>query len=257
MSVKLPVNHPILESKHKVQEVTANFLEAFGFNYFQYLRCFANGSFGLLTNNTGLTEYFSHVDNSPVIFSSFEEGHEKIHSYWFLWDEALPDMPVTLAREKFNLRNGLTLVRRSKDYYDMIAVACSTEQANPGGFYLNKLKAIEKYVQEFDANNKDLIALMTKSRFVLPEAYRDVNYKKICLAQNKITVRGKYGLTHITAQELACLRLLIQGATHKTIAQALEISSRTVETYILRIKQRTGFGSRVELAHMLALCSAI
>ena len=257
MSLQISLDHPTLALKAKVQEVSGNFLETFGFSYFQYLRCFADGSIGLLTNNTGLMEYFQHVDNSPVVFSSFENEHENAHSYWFLWDEELPEAPVQLAREKFNIRNGLTLVRRSKNYYDMIAVALPSEQANPGSFYLNKLKAIEQFVNEFDTDNQDLIGLMNKNPISLPEAYRDDNYENICLTKGKITVAGKYEMTHVTAQELACLRLFIQGASHKKIAQQLEISSRTVEAYMIRVRQRTGLSSRAEIERTMSLCSAV
>ena len=254
MPVHVSLNHPTLTLKPKIQEVSQNFLQSFGFSYFQYLRCFADGSIGLLTNHTGLIECFSEVNNSPVVFSSFSQEQENTHSYWFLWDEALPESPVQLAREKFNIRNGITLVRRSKNYYDMIAVALPEEQANPGSFYLNKLNAIQHFINQFDADHKDLIEVMNKNPIVLPKIYRDVNYSKICLTKGKLLVTGKYGSTHITAQELACLRLLVQGATHKKIAQDLDISSRTAETYLLRVKQRTGLTSRLEFERMLALC---
>ncbi len=253
MALHISLDHPTLKLKEKIQEVCQNFLNEFGFNYFQYLRCFADGSVSLLTNHTGLFEYFQEIKNTPVVFSSFEEENKNADSYWFLWDEKLPEMPVQLAREKFNIRNGLTLVRRSKHYYDMIAVALPSEQSNPGSFYLNKLKGIEQFVNSFDADNKDLITIMKKNPIALPKAYQDVNRDKICLKEGKISVSGKYGQTHITLQELACLRLLLQGAAHKKIATILEISTRTVETYMVRIKQRTGFSTQTEFERMLCL----
>lgn len=253
MSLHISLEHPTLALTAKIQEVSGNFLKTFGFNYFQYLRCYADGSIGLLTNNTGLLEYFQHVGNSPVVFSSFANEHENAHSYWFLWDEELPESPVQIAREKFNFRNGLTLVRRAKDYYDMIAVALPKEQANPGGFYFNKLKAIEQYVDEFDVDNKDLITLMNKHPIALPEAYRDVNYKNICLMKGRMIVSGRYAETYITTQELACLRLFVKGVSHKKIAQILNISYRSVETYLQRVRQRTGFSSRMEIERMMML----
>lgn len=241
MPVKIDSDHPTFLLKPKINEVCKNFLTQFGFNYFQYLRCYADGSIGFLTNNTGVFEYFQQMDNSRLVFSSFENENSAAHSYWFLWDEKLPTEPVRIAREKFNIRNGLTLVRRSKDYYDMIAVALPYEQENPGTFYLNKMKAIEQFINEFDIDNKDLLKIMSKNPIALPERYRDVNYQYMCLPNGKIEIAGKYGMTYITARELACLRLLCYGASHKTIAQSLEISSRTVETYINRVKHRTGF----------------
>jgi DNA-binding CsgD family transcriptional regulator len=254
MPVNLPLDHPTLVLRNKIQELSQNFLTTFGFNYFQYLRCYADGSAGLLTNNTGLMEYFQHVDNSPVIFSSFSEDHKNLASYWFLWDEELPSGPVQLAREKFQVCNGLTLVRRSKTYYDMIAVALPKDPINAGSFYLNKLKAIEQFISQFDKDNKDLIAVMDKNPLALPPAYRDLNYEKICLSNGRIEVQGKKEKTYITAQELACLRWLIQGASYKEIAYLLELSPRTVETYLDRVKLRTGHRSRFALEHMLSLC---
>ncbi|WP_233590638.1 hypothetical protein [Legionella qingyii] len=71
MSLIVDLNHPIFLLKNKVVEASKNLLDAFGFNYFQYLRCFADGSINCLTNNTGLIEYFQQIDNAPVVFSSF------------------------------------------------------------------------------------------------------------------------------------------------------------------------------------------
>ncbi|WP_419419933.1 helix-turn-helix domain-containing protein [Legionella sp. D16C41] len=257
MALKIDLNHSIFLLKNKVSEVSNHFLSTFGFNYFQYLRCFADGSINCLSNETGLFEYLQQIENKPVVFSSFTEQHEQIQSYWFFWDEELPSIPVQIAREKYNLHNGLTLVRRNKNYYDMIAVALPYEHPNPGAFYLNKFKAIDQFIFDFELQNKDLIHLLNKDAIQLPEAYRDTNYKTICLTHGRIQVKGKNKLTYITVQELACLRLLLQGATYKQIAKCLELSPRTVETYLLRIKQRTEFSAWVEIERMLYLCSAL
>ena len=253
MAIKIALDHPTIALKTKIQELCSDFFDTLGLNYFQYLRCYADGSIGLLTNHTGLIEHFQHVDNAPVVFSSFGEEHQNAPSYWFLWDEELPEMPVQLAREKFNLRNGITLVRRSKNYYDMIAVTSPIEQANSGAFYLNKLKAMEQFINEFDIKNKELIKVMDDNPILLPEPYRDINYQKICLTQGKFAVLGKEGMTYITAQELACLRLFVKGMSYKYIALILGISHRTVETYLQRVKQRTKCSSRTELEQIIPL----
>jgi hypothetical protein len=256
MPLEIALDHPTFLLKNKVQEASKSLLDTFGFNYFQYLRCFADGSISGLTNHTGLFECMRDYENTPVVFSSFEEGHENTYSYWFLWDEELPPTaPLQMAREKFNFHNGLTLVRRTKNYYDMIAVALPYEHPNPGSFYLNKLKAIEQFIYNFDLENKELLALMDKHPIALPNAYRDVNYQKICLTKGKITVVGKHGATYLTSREITCLRFLMQGATYKQIAQLLEISPRTVETYIQRVKQRTGYTSWIEIERMMYLCA--
>ncbi len=249
MTLIISQKHPVFELKSKIQEISQHFLNSFGFHYFQYLRCFADGSVSLLTNNTSAFEYFQEVGDRPAVYSSFEDAP----SYWFLWDEKLPETPVKIVREKFKIHNGLTYVRRTKNYYDMIAVALPKEQENPGTFYLNKLKAIEEFIHEFDRDNKDLIQLVTKNPIALPEKFRDQNYQTMCLNNGKIVIHGKYGESYITPQELASARLLSQGYSYKEAARTLDLSSRTVETYVQRIKHRTGFDTLRELEKALLI----
>lgn len=252
MPVQLSTAHATFEARPKVREATKSFMDTFGFSYFQYLRVFADGSIGLLTTDTGLLEEVgAGVDDEPVVFSSYEEENAKQHTYWFMWDETLPDYPVQLARQKYNIRNGITMLRRHKNYYDMIAVAVNDELANPGTFYLNRMKPIENFITEFDMNNKDLLSIMDKHPIVLPKPYRDANYQKICLTDGRVDVAGKEGVTYVTAQELTCLRYLAQGATYKEIGRLMNVSPRTIETYIQRIKDRTGVHSRADLKQLL------
>lgn len=252
MSIEIALDHPIFTLKEKVQEACRSLLEAFGFNYFQYLRCYADGSINCLTNDTGLWECIKDYQDQPIVFSSYEEEHHHAPFYWFLWDEELPPTaPLQLAREKFNFHNGITFVRRTKHHYDMIAVTLPYEHPNPGSFYLNKIKAIEQFIYDFDKQNKELLHIMDKSAIALPKVYRDVNYQNICLHQDKIKVQGKAGMTYLTTQELVCLRFYLQGVSYKQIAQMLEISPRTVETYLLRAKRRTGYTSWIELERMM------
>jgi DNA-binding CsgD family transcriptional regulator len=254
MTIKIDINHPILQLKAAVLNRCDHFLAQHGFNYFQYLRCYQDGSFSLLTNDIGLLEKGLTWSNSPVIFSSFSRDHEQMHSYWFLWDEELPDAPVALAKNKCNLHHGLTLVRRSKHYYDMIAVALPEPKNNIGAFYLNKQKAIESFINTFDKTNQDLILYINQHSVALPDTKRDINYQKICLPNGRIHVQGKNGLTYLTTQELACIRLYLQGASIKQIAQVLQISPRTVETYFIRIKLRSGITRKSDFQELLITC---
>lgn len=252
MAIYIPSDHTIFLLKEKIEEIRKNFLLPLGFSYFQYLRCFDDGSLGLLTNDTRLIEYCMYIENEPIVYSSFHAEYHNLHSYWFLWDDALPKMPVELAREKFSIRNGLTLVRRNKHYYDMIAVALPEEHPHPHAFYLNKLGAIEYFIHTFDRDHKDLIHLMDQHKISLPKPYRDINYEQICLKKGKIDVYGRQGLTYLTIQEINCLKLLTQGLSYKETAKILNISPKTVETYLHRATKRTGFDGMNEIKWSLA-----
>lgn len=247
-------DHPTFLLQAKVQEICNPFLKQQGLKYFQYLRCYSDGSFSLLTTETGFFDLMSALPRAPVIYSSFTEEHESKHSYWFLWDEELPAVPVQLVRERLKLFHGVTLVRRAKDYYDMIAFALPDAHRNIGSFYLNKYQVMEQFIQMFEKESQDLIRGITEQPIIVPAPYRDSNYHKICLKNGRIEITSPNGLVHITAQELTCLRLLLQGQTYKQIAAIMRVSPRTVETYIKRIKERSGMLTRHDLESLVTVC---
>lgn len=241
MSAIISRDHSLFQSRDRMKQLTRELETNFGVSYFQYLRCFNDGSVGLLLSDTSLTEYFWNQSlTTPLVYSSFKEENKQSHSYWFLWDEELPHYPVNLARE-FNIFSGITLVRRSKYYYDMIAVAMPKIVDNPGSFYLNKIHGIEQFIIKFDKTEKELLSTMNKDKIALPKVHRDENYQKICLNSEQIKIKGRNGITHVTSQEMACIRLLCSGLSQKEVAQILDISPRSVETYLYRARIRTGF----------------
>ena len=54
----------------------------------------------------------------------------------------------------------------------------------------------------------------------------------------------------LTASELAVVRLVIQGATDREVAQRLYISAHTVNSHLRHVFAKLGIRSRVELAHL-------
>ena len=253
MGLIIADNHPVYTLKEAIDKATQPFFQTMGFNYFQYLRCFNDGSISYLTTHPELFDIMRSESRhqKPLVFSAFSKEQQNAHSFWFLWDEALPDEPVTMAREKLNICHGVTFVRRAKDYYDMIAFAVPKELDRVGTFYLNKLKAMEDFIHQFDLQCKDLIMLSDKHAIALPPPNRDLNYQNLCLQTGRVLVQGRDAQAHITAQELNCLRLLSHGDSMKEVAKKMQVSPRTIETYLLRIKQRTGWQTRAELEKML------
>lgn len=52
---------------------------------------------------------------------------------------------------------------------------------------------------------------------------------------------------YFSKQEIKCLRLLVLGKSSKSIGQALMLSSRTVEHYLVNIKQKLQIRTNSEL----------
>jgi len=69
-------------------------------------------------------------------------------------------------------------------------------------------------------------------------------------AQQNVMKNLKVNNMRLTQRELQCLKLTIKGYTAKRIAKALDISHRTVEEYLTKIRSKTGAGSKAELIEM-------
>ncbi|MFJ9605981.1 response regulator transcription factor [Kitasatospora sp. NPDC101176] len=52
----------------------------------------------------------------------------------------------------------------------------------------------------------------------------------------------------LSQRECQVLELLTQGATYGAIARRLELSPHTVDTYLRRIRAKTGTSNRIQLA---------
>lgn len=250
--MKISLSHPTLLSENKLQEICAPFFEQHGFSYFQYARLYADNTAIMLFNNTGLFRQFIDLDYPS--FSSFKEEHKNQHSYWFLWDEELPWLPVKMARDCNNLHHGLTLLRRTKDHYDMIGFAMPKERRNIFSYYLTRLKAIEAFIQNFEIQAQNLIKAAIKTPIILGPNNIDQNVDALLLKNKRIMVSGALGQTHITPQELTTVRLWLQGLTHKEMAATLDLSPRTIETYLMRLKNRTGYNTKANFHQMLSSC---
>jgi DNA-binding CsgD family transcriptional regulator len=244
-----------LQLQPKIEEITKPFLEQNGFNYFQYLRCYNDGSYSMLANDIKILKLFANLSNKiPLIYSSFEEENQTKFSYWFLWEESLPKQPVELVKKEVGLHNGLTFVRRAKKHYDMIAVALPKHINNQGTFYLNKKHLIEEFIIGFDANQKSLIESINKNPIQLPIFNRDQNFDRIPLTNGGIELQVGNKKAQLSCQELKVLHLYIKGISYKQIAKILSISERTVETYLLRMKLKCNFNTISELHKLINFC---
>lgn len=245
--------HPTLTLSQAVQDFAQPFFDKYHLNYFQYLTVFKDGSFSLACNhikwNTFIFDHFNKVDK-PFIYSHLHQTEPLTkNSYYFLWEPNLPEYPVKLARE-FNIANGLCFVERFADRYHLIAFATEVYQPNAVDTYLNHIQDLQNFIQQFRHNQKKLIQTVDDNRIIVPESKQDANLSKMLLAQKKFLIEYNAIKSHITFQEYACLKQLAKNQSYKAIAQQLNISPRTVETYLQRVKHRYSINSTHELLQL-------
>lgn len=243
--MSVPFDHHIFESSQDMQSICSSFFASNGLSYFQYYRVYDDGSVFALLNNTTILKRFLELDFPS--FSSFKEGDKRRESYWFMWDEELPWLPVQIARD-LGVYHGLTYVRRFKNHYDMIGFGMPSERSNAASYYMSNRDMLKNFITYFEKEHGEIINASRRNSIMLRENNRDANYKQLCLGKNmrfEIDVSGTK--TYLTPQEMSCMNLKNQGLSFKEIGRVLEISPRSVETYLQRIKIRTGIMNLREL----------
>ncbi|MBX9805766.1 MAG: helix-turn-helix transcriptional regulator [Alphaproteobacteria bacterium] len=250
MNLTLDSNHSLYGLTPQVQDFFNDFAMAQEFSYFQYARMFHDGSTLLLLNRVDIFNKF--MDLGFGSYSSIREEDKSRCSYSFFWDEDLPEDPVSVGRS-FHVYNGMTLLRRSRHYYDMIAFARQTPCDRPGGFYLTRIGALENFAHSFETKFGHILNEPEPHLIKPPVHQQDPNRDLICLGNKGITIQGRMGETHLTPREIDCLQLWARHLTMKEIGKHLQVSPRTVETIFNRARMRSGYSLR-ELVTVLAIC---
>jgi DNA-binding CsgD family transcriptional regulator len=143
-------------------------------------------------------------------------------------------------------------------------------EKNPlsASFYLSHLQRIHDF-QEQLTKHMNVLAKRKKSHPTLildpSDPHKDIvmqdainNEERKAFDNFILDTQQKYTLydafdqpTHLTALEFLSVHLFSQGKSYKTIALLLAISPRTVETYITRAKERTGYVNKYDILNAI------
>lgn len=240
------VKQPTYHLSAALKSVADPFLATIGCHYFQYLKVFSNGSFSFLTTQPKWNDFTDNLlsnTNMPAVYSHIDGHTLDKNKFTFLWDPNLPKTPVGFARE-FNITSGFTFVERYQDYYFMFGFGAPETNHRAIDNYFNSLNDMHDFLQRFKIEQHKLITDIDKNRYNVSKERQDCNLQQMLLGSNKAP-------NHLTTQELACIKGLAKGMSYKDIAKSLNISHRTVETYLNRVRLRLNLQRKRDLIALL------
>ena len=252
----IPEHHFYISCGYAIQEFSRPFFARHNINYFQFFRVYKDSSFIILTNQSGWLSYAMNIKKMPVM-STIDAAVINPHSYNFLWDTYLPEEPLALAREQFNIANGICFVYRQKEWYELIAFATPKQRYAAVDRYFNHYHELQAFILNFRHNAKSLLNTAYAHRLTLPDVMKDKNENILLnnlahpLTTQSYPVSFNAIKSYITPQELKCLHELAKGNTVKQIAQELDLSARTIETYLTRVKSRFDIAYRKDLIKLI------
>lgn len=246
-------NHFSLTSSVHIRELFDPILKSIGITYFNYIKIYKDDcSRELLTNNPEWIDHF--YKNALFNTIGAVDIEHRFPKGYFLWSELDYKDPIYLqGRDFFNIDNGITFIMKREKVTHLYIFASYKENKNINTFYLYNIDLLQRFIHYFNDSAEFLIKEVEKHPIFLPT--REI--KKCAAGNNKITefskIKDKFLCStninryflknvseklYLTKKQAECARLYVKGFTSKDIANEMGISHRTVEVYLLTIKNK-------------------
>lgn len=257
-------NHPTLLFADDMRTICAP-LSRLSIDYFSHVHINANNE---MTANASNPDYFRFYFEQGFHQADLHTAKFDIPQRYVLWHLVEREGKAEELYQsgiEFGLYYIFTIIEHGpleQNYYHFAAKA-NKDYMNE--FYFRHIDLLEQFIAHYKH------ALLLNNR--LNRAYK-IPYKiKDSEGSHRIKVDQSYTLTaeninyyltslntgqskslsapELSRRELQCALYLLEGKTAAEMAQVLNISPRTVEVYIIRLKKRFGSKNKVQLARHL------
>ncbi|MBS0272531.1 MAG: helix-turn-helix transcriptional regulator [Proteobacteria bacterium] len=178
-----------------------------------------------------------------------------------LWNTLkLENTRLLSSYSQCNVWNGLTINETEGTSFNAYSFATTKDNIGLNEFFINNLSLFDHFIVYFKQRLKLLLDTEAKHLTFNATPLKDMSHvddsasysNKINsfleqTALQKFEVNINNTTTYLTKRQLQCLRMLAAGKTSKEIGNQLELSQRTVESYINAIKNKTGLMYKSDL----------
>lgn len=206
-------------------------LKQHGIKVFNFNRQYADGSFIRLSSDAVWNEHYfakGYVSKRKKVPDSYLTNPIN----YFLW--LIKDWPemLTDAAVNFDTSNGISIAEKCDGYMDFYCFGAKTNNTSIANFYLNNLDLLQAYGRDFKDRAANLLAAYEKDRLIIPDTE---------------VISAPLPKFDLSARQLQCAHLLLQGKSGKEMAASLNLSVRTVETYLENMKIKLGCRNKADL----------
>lgn len=241
---------------------------------FRYMRMFNDYTyFSLGTNLEYVKKYLQTIKEPGKVFepakiysTSLLTSKEKKFCY-FLWPDKFSieeKDPLCNLVYSFDIWNGFTISRKSTDYVETWSFTTTKDAVGMQQFYINNIQILEYFIKYFESKAADVLKDITPDKLAVFIAPFDLNvslrieedktknfFKESHLVKVFIQAQNKnISLSH---RELECLLYTSMGQSQKQIASTLDLSVRTIESYLNSIKDKANVRYKSELISLISI----
>jgi DNA-binding CsgD family transcriptional regulator len=231
-------------------------------NYFDYDRYYDDNTWCSLSTDRELTQHYIE-DQLYATAQEVSEATDQVkfamlsHSVPLVFDDKRYIDNIDLGT-RLNIQNRIYIPFRQQGYCEVFGFGNSGTAYELMDFYINHEDLVDNFILYFRQKAHKLIQEAAQTKILLPvdhiihQTPRSVSItntkdilKQIKMRRYTLSAAGKSIV--ISHRECQCLSRLKTNYTVKMIAQELELSPRTIESYIDSLRNKTGYNTKHDL----------
>lgn len=243
-------NHICMNLSTEINKLIKPLTDYFSLNTFNYHKTFFDNSQIILTNTPKWRQYY--IEKKLYQKSIFELSAEKYSKDRIIWSSIDSHDIIIKEANKFNIYHGITIIEPVVDGCEFYFLGTSSNDKTVINKYLSNFCLVEKFIQYFQKVSSPLLKKLYPNRLLFVDrAENTLSYEIVNDINRLIFLTTIYGY-NFSKRELECIPLLLKSMSAKQIAEHLNLSYRTIETYINNLKTKTNTTNKNELICLLS-----
>lgn len=253
----LPFQNAVVKD---VLEICQPIFKEFRVTLFSQTRAFHDGHFSSLMTSTELTEHY--LERKYPIYYSLGKGiilEPGIYVAAYLENQPSQHKIRNELRNYFNVDHMVHVIEKNSRYDDMFSFATTPENYQMVNQFINNIDVVKHFIRYFKEQSAAQMKQANKIHYSLE--HFDLNIEEqstVCKTVSKeeffnaaqikkLHIATELGQVCISKREHECLKYSVMNYTLKEIAKFLNLSPRTVETYINNVKAKFNCNTRADL----------
>ncbi len=249
----LPSSHFFFTSSQAVDAIIQPLKQYFGITSFIYQKNFDDGTEIRLFNQPKWCAFF--YEQELYKQSVFESKPSQYVKNRILWNSIPQHSAVLSKARQFNIDHGITFVEPVSDGCEFFFIGAPADKPEVMRRYVTRIDLLGKFIIYFRERATPLIEQAKQNKIYIPNKFEAAPLTLIetqCIFDTQGFLSAlQPQMQALSPRERACADLLLQGYTIKMIAKELDLSPRTVETYLEHVKQKTNTHSKAQLLQAL------
>jgi len=248
--------HPCFTAIPEIKNISDDYFGRLGLtlHHFGHSTVYPDGKFYSLQSTYEWAEYAFIEENMPVTgYRNYDYIKNEVTLP--LMDTGaylgLSDDEVRIVKERFGVENPMVIFRKQDDHVQVFSFELYDKRAYE--IFITQFDIFENFIFYYKDKAQNLLKKVAENILTVPKKFR-VHHQSTVMHQKNLLRPRKYYLRHdgvevaVSIKEYECLSLLARGWQFKSIARKCNVSPRTVEKHLDRLKKKFNLSSREALA---------